>query len=356
MTQQELTNLNVCQNLDDLMNLDPRGYGVCRILYEGSRAYTKKPLTLNAAEQIIKYVKKGDIVYILTGFVLLEHKKAEMDGIIGAMFLARALAVALEAKPVIVCPEDNLVAVQNLAYDMGLHLYTDFEDLKRVSASMGVIVFTKDVSKALAQSKEIIKNNPAPFVISTEAPGSNFKGVGHNATGLEVTPLEARLDVFFQYVTDQKIPTLAIGDLGNEVGMGTIAEHIKKYIPYAREGACRCGCGGGILADTKADNIITATVSDWGAYGVCAALAFLTKKYATMPSAELVERAILTASRSGMIDMYGWLIPSVDGFDKAIICTIVNLMVECISYADGLTEKCKTWFDKVIELKFFDKK
>ena len=40
MTQKELTIRNLGQSLDDLMNLDPRGYGVCKILYEASRRYT----------------------------------------------------------------------------------------------------------------------------------------------------------------------------------------------------------------------------------------------------------------------------------------------------------------------------
>ena len=38
MTRDELEKRNVGENLDALMNLDPRGYGVCRILYAGSRA------------------------------------------------------------------------------------------------------------------------------------------------------------------------------------------------------------------------------------------------------------------------------------------------------------------------------
>ena len=37
MNRDELEKRNVGENLDALMNLDPRGYGVCRILYAGSR-------------------------------------------------------------------------------------------------------------------------------------------------------------------------------------------------------------------------------------------------------------------------------------------------------------------------------
>ncbi len=42
MTRDELEKRNVGENLDALMNLDPRGYGVCRILYAGSRAYHRR--------------------------------------------------------------------------------------------------------------------------------------------------------------------------------------------------------------------------------------------------------------------------------------------------------------------------
>ena len=38
---------------------------------------------------------------------------------------------------------------------------------------------------------------------------------------------------------------IAIGDLGNEIGMGAIRETLERYIPYAAPNACRCGCGGG---------------------------------------------------------------------------------------------------------------
>ena len=47
MTREELAEFNIGENLDQLMNLDPRGYGVCRILYAGSRSYTGEALTMH---------------------------------------------------------------------------------------------------------------------------------------------------------------------------------------------------------------------------------------------------------------------------------------------------------------------
>ena len=49
MTRDELEKRNVGENLDAIMCLDPRGYGVCRILYAGSRAYPGEPTALRAA-------------------------------------------------------------------------------------------------------------------------------------------------------------------------------------------------------------------------------------------------------------------------------------------------------------------
>ena len=60
MTQQELTLRNLGQSLDDLANLDPRGYGVCKILYDASRKYTGGPTSMNAARKLAQTVKDVD--------------------------------------------------------------------------------------------------------------------------------------------------------------------------------------------------------------------------------------------------------------------------------------------------------
>lgn len=129
--------------------------------------------------------------------------------------------------------------------------------------------------------------------------------------------------------------------------------HLHKNIPYADEGECRCGCGGGIAVRTVTDNIITATVSDWGCYAMIAAIAYLKKDLDIMHTAELEGDTIVTAARNGMIDMYGWCIPAIDGFGKSLNMSIVNLMRECVSYSLKLEETCKTWFEKVIDKDFF---
>lgn len=226
MTRDELEKRNVGENLDALMNLDPRGYGVCRILYAGSRAYTGEPLTMHAAQVLCDAVKENDLVYIITGFVLLPHKVPEMDGTVSSMLLARALVMAFGAKPVIVCPADSVQAIEKCAAVVGLHIYEDLDIVQTLPLSMGVAAFTKNLADAPAQAAELAARKPAA-VVSVEACGANALGVCHNAVGLDVTALQARSDVLWEKLRTDGVPNIAIGDLGNEIGMGTIADHIK---------------------------------------------------------------------------------------------------------------------------------
>ena len=86
-----------------------------------------------------------------------------------------------------------------------------------------------------------------------------------------------------------------------------------------------------------------------------AAIAYLKEDIDIMHTPELEKEAIMCASNSGMIDMYGWLIPAIDGFGLEINMPIVALMYEMVKSALNLRKTCKTWFEKVEELKYFEK-
>jgi hypothetical protein len=239
---------------------------------------------------------------------------------------------------------------------VGLHLQEDFDTLRQVPVSMGVILYTKDAEKAALQADEIISRGTPAAVISIECPGANEKGVYHNAVGIDVTHLEAKQDIFFEKLQKMGVLNIAIGDLGNEIGMGAISDTLKQFIPYAAKGSCKCGCEGGIASATAADHLITATVSDWGCYALIAAMAYLKENLDIMHDSEMEKRAMITACESGMIDMYGWLIPAIDGFGLEVNMPIVSLMREMVKSALSLKETCKTWFEKVDELGYFEEK
>lgn len=147
MTQQSLTEHNLGHSLDALANLDPRGYGVCRILYDAAREAMGGPLCIHAAKALVGAVKPGDCVYILTGFVLSPWNKAETDGVIGSVFLARALEKAFGARPVIVCSEEAVQAARALTELCGLQ-------------GVKVISFTKDKAEAESQTESLLAEAP----------------------------------------------------------------------------------------------------------------------------------------------------------------------------------------------------
>ena len=206
MTRDELEKRNVGENLDAIMCLDPRGYGVCRILYAGSRAYTGEPTAMHAAEALCKAIHPGDPVYILVGFVLLPHKVPEMDGSVSAILLARSLVLAFGAKPIIVCPQDSVEAFKKCGNVVGLHVYENLDTAMELPLSLGVVAFTKDKAKAPAQAKALADKILPAAVISVEACGGNAKGVYHNAVGKDVTALEAKSDVLWNELRARACP------------------------------------------------------------------------------------------------------------------------------------------------------
>lgn len=353
MTREELTEYNVGCNLDTLMNLDPRGYGVCRILYEGAREFTGEPLSTHAAKGLIKNIKEGETVFILTGFVLLPWNEAETDGIISSMLLAGFIMKAFGAKPVMIVPEQSVKAIKAMSNVLSFKTTTDIDNIGENTVCM--IEFTKDAGKADAQADEILSHTTPCAIISNEAPGRNKNGYYHNAVGVNTSDCEAKYDVLFKKCQKLGIYNLSIGDLGNEIGMAAIEDHIRRFVPYAEEGGCKAGTGFGILADTAADNIITATVSDWGCDALMAATAFLLGKPELFHSIDEQASAMDAAAGAGMLDMYGEARPYIDGFGKNINLPLVAMMKALIEYPPTVEDKTTAWFENTLKKGFFTK-
>lgn len=101
---------------------------------------------------------------------------------------------------------------------------------------------------------------------------------------------------------------------------------------------------------------LTATTSDWGCYGLSAMLAYLGGDIDIFHDASLQAQAMEKAADCGMIDMYGWTIPAIDGIGETLNCSIVTSMRECVKYSMKLEKTCAKWFEKTIEKGYFDEK
>ncbi len=324
MDKTELTLFNLGESLDNIANIDPRGYGVCRLLYKASREFTGKPLCLNAAEKLVKNLNNNDTVFILTGFVLHPYGKAETDGAISSVLLANALEKGIGAKCVIICPEDAV---------NGIRAVCDY-----LCCSADIITFTKEKADAEYQSDILISEYNPKAVIAVECPGEDIDGRYHNARGVDVTDLQAKQDVLFDKLKGKGVLNIAIGDLGNEIGMSAIADCLGRDIPV-------------VPARTVTDNIITATVSDWGCYSLIAMLAFMLDNLNLLHGGELQKNIMNIACSNGLIDMNGGHIPAIDGLGEEITSSIVNLMKDLVCNTVKHKNICDYWFDKMIEIK-----
>jgi hypothetical protein len=144
--------------------------------------------------------------------------------------------------------------------------------------------------------------------ISIERCGRSADGAPRNMRGLDISAYTMPLDELF---TAGSWETIAVGDGGNEIGMGTLPrELIARHVEHGETIACV----------TAARHLIVAGVSNWGAYALLGALAVLREDWRAKLLACLdpeLDRAVLeiTVERG----------PAVDGVSRLRAMTVDNL-------------------------------
>ena len=114
---------SIAESVDRVITTD-YGYGVIHELNEAARRLYGKPPALLAAERLRERVHPGDAVIIATGCTYpgFELVVGEPDGPMGAASLARALALGLHAKPVVMTEECLVEGVRAAMRGTGLNL------------------------------------------------------------------------------------------------------------------------------------------------------------------------------------------------------------------------------------------
>ena len=102
----------------------------------------------------------------------------------------------------------------------------------------------------------------------------------------DITEYTARLDYLFEL----GIPSVGIGDGGNEIGMGNVAEHIQPVDRLPDEPAI-----------TQVDRLVIASVSNWGGYGLVAAISRMVGRN-LLPAVEEDSRLITEMVDDGAVD------------------------------------------------------
>ena len=179
------------------------------------------------------YECKGTVL-IGTGFPVDET--FETDGPVGAIALYDTLK-HLGANPIIVCG-DPLSRV--ISDDYQVH---------RISVG--------DLSKGRQEAIDGLAKLKPEVVLSIERPGLSSGGFYANMRGEDIS---ARCACFDYFLIEAECPTIAIGDGGNEIGMGKVTEALSalSITPAA----------------TSCDELLVADVSNWGAHGIIALLGY----------------------------------------------------------------------------------
>jgi len=186
------------------------------------------------------YLRAAQLLKGLTGTILIGTgfpvaDTFETDGPVGAIALYNALET-LNAHPILVCGEPLVTAAKN---DFRVHNLID-----------------GDLTNARQEAINTLAKLQPQAIISIERPGLSEQGRYFNMHGEDISDNCACFD---HYLNESHCPTIAIGDGGNEIGMGNIKQAINKLDITP--------------AITTCDELLIADVSNWGAYGIIAFLA-----------------------------------------------------------------------------------
>ncbi len=244
-------------------------------------------------------------VGLITGFFVPRGDVAapETDGPVGTALLAAALVangvparIAVDAP----CAEAVRAAVAGTGEDVPVDEVPlgDRAAIERLAAAWTA----EGVSHAVA----IERCGPSP------------DGRPRNMRGVDVSPWTAELDRLFVGGGWVK---LAVGDGGNEIGMGRLpAGLIARTVPNGETIACVTSC----------DHLVVAGVSNWGAYGLLAALAVLRPEWSpTLRRFLSAERDLAVTKamveKAGAVDGVTALRePTVDGFGPEIHGALID--------------------------------
>ncbi len=327
---ERVLDLSIGENLDRLITIDTRGDGIARVIYDAARAVQGGPLTIAAAGCIAEAVDPGDVVLILTGFLIPPSNVPETDGPIGGVVLARSIIRGLGGVPVFVGEPELEPVLRGAVAAAGLALAASVEQAKAWPNAVAFMPFARDEADPPGRAESLREELSPAIVIATERPGANPAGQYHFAGGLNVSSSIAPLDGLFQGLAADAVPTLAIGDFGNELGMGAIAETVKAETPAG--GDCGCGCGGGTANETVASVTLACSVSDWGAYAVSAALAHLTQEPTAFVDRATYGRIAAAACQAGAIDGTSRLaVPAIDGVPAGYHERLVEQLAEVVA-------------------------
>ncbi|RHX98718.1 hypothetical protein DYB36_008712 [Aphanomyces astaci] len=276
-------------------------------------------VALEAAATGLLHLPSGSHVAILTGFPCVQHATppTETDGIAGTFALVHMLHT--RGCVVHILTDDVNASVFQACIDHWRNNYSCQADnnLQLHTFPPGPVAPPQlEAMAALMQ-----------YWIAIERPGAAADGRYYTMRAVDISRDVAHLDAFFDRAQQIGVRTLAIGDGGNELGTFDICT----YWPRLRSISIFTGLGGVatltnqhiphgnvIAAVTPSDHLVVASISDWGGYAICAAMAYIDPSLSlVLPRtlAELAATMVMACARDGIL---GTLDACVDGWPLVV--------------------------------------
>ena len=296
---------SIIEYIDRLITVEMRNPGLPHSmiapLYEAARTEGGgDPLTYRAARGLLDNVTAGDFVLINTGAGTGELiPNGENDGPVGAAALARAIEKGLHATPIFVCEPFHAgpIAASSEAAGVGVR---SLDVAERYHVGAAVVTSPESDDEVPGWAEQLLDRLNPKAIIAIERLGPNAKGVIHGSTGMAPRPITDSSPLFAA-AAKRGIFSIGIGDAGNEIGFGRIYDKVRVIQePWGHK--CQCPCGDGMATVVPADVLIVAAVSNWGAYGIEAALSVLLGRTDLVHSPEQEERIMLRCLEAGGIE------------------------------------------------------
>lgn len=319
----------VGERLDRLMTVEirplsgglPAGY--VAPMYAACRRHHGLPLTTLAARRLIETVRPGSTVLIATGAgIAPKLPLGETDGPPGAAVLARALAMAFDAKVILVTEDAHMppvVAATGVVND-------SLGDKRMVKVEN----FPMGVHMGQRVAEYLVREYEPSAVLFVERDGPNVEGHFHGVRGDCREPESVAHVYQLANVARQRgILSIGIGDGGNEVGFGAVRDDVSAVHPLRAK--CLRGCESGVVTTTATDVVVSASVSNWGAYAVAAALASVLKQPDLIHSPELerklIEATVEAGARDGATSLAECAVDGINWQGHAAFVSLLNSIV-----------------------------
>lgn len=196
----------------------------------------------------------------------------------------------------ICCETDGPLGAANIAYALSksgkrVYVATDAPCYPQLAAVCAVRA-PKASLLQLSGNAEEISLLDIDTAISIERSGRAQDGCFHAASGRCIDEfILADTDAIFRSLHNAKAVTVAIGDGGNELGMGSLYDVTCTLVAHGKD----------VAAVQSADITLTAGVSNWWGWGIAAVMSAMLRE--NMLPSEAEERAMLRAALdAGAVD------------------------------------------------------